>query len=137
MPATDEFVPELPVVEEVVKVALLPVIQCCEETLGESLFAKLVVVSGDVEGPSLLIRGTREQAGATIRGTIRLIFRRTYSPHRHRFHIEAIYPDLAASKMGFSGFVISGDVKLEQGQIQVKTRGGIYRNNVWEWQGWQ
>jgi len=137
MSKADEFVPDLPVVEKVIELALLPVIQCCEEEMGESLAANLIVVSGDAAGQPLFIRGTRQNGNDRARGAIRLTFRKTFDPGRHRFKIEAIYPDLAAAKNGFSGFEIGGDVKLEQGHINVRTIGKIFRHNVWAWQGWR
>src|SRR5438132_690243 len=135
MPITDEIVPDTPVIEEVIKVALLPVIHRCEEELSESLAANLAVVSNGIEVHPVFIQGTRQGRNDTPRGTIRLIFRKTFNPNRYRFQIEAIYPDLEASKDGFSGFLIGGDVKLEEENIRVKSNSGMYRHNCWEWQG--
>jgi hypothetical protein len=136
MPQEDEFLPDLPIINEVVKVAILPVIQCCEETLGESLAADFQVLVHGVIQHSSFLAGMRGHKNDKQSGYIRLIFRRTNNPIRCRFHCEAIYTELAASKSGFSGFTIRGDVRVEPSRIHVSTKGGAYRHNVWEWQGW-
>jgi hypothetical protein len=105
--------------------------------MGESLAPTLVVLSGEVAGHSLVIRGTHETGSETPHGTIRLIFRRTFNPQRYRFKIEAIYPNLRAAQTGFLGFAINGDVKLSEQEICVGTAGKVFRHNVWEWQGWR
>lgn len=132
-----DVVPDVPVIEEVIRVALVPVIVRCEATFGESLAARVAVMAGGTERQTTVALGARGHEDDDPRGTVRLTFRTTFRSNRLRFHMEAIYRDRDAAKSGFSGFSISGDVTIGPGPIVVRTKGGAYHNNVWEWQGWR
>jgi len=136
MGASDEFVPEVAVIEEVIKCSVLPIVWRCEDEMGESLRATLDVYCSGVKVLSILVDGSLTPSDNGGGGAMRLLFRRTHAPNRHRFKVEAIYPNLEACATGFSGFEVDGDVKLEEPGIQVRTKSEIFRHNVWEWQGW-
>ena len=69
---------------------------------------------------------------AAVRGETRLWFRRTIKPYRSLYDLQAIYGGIRP-ETGFSGFHLTGSVKVTDDVIDVYVRGFAVTYNRWQW----
>ena len=132
--------PDLEVVTKVVEVAVVPALQDIEKDLGHPLTTIVTLWTPHMEGPKILVTGsgTLEAAvQADPKGEMRLSFRATAVEGRLLFFGESVYEKELSPKTGFSGFDLTGVVRLKDGEILVDDEFWTIKYKVWRFRGWR
>lgn len=119
------------VIEEVIELAIRPVVVGLSREAAQSIRLKLVFMrAGRVVAKDLLLEATISGGSIAAGGEVRVILKDSGYPCG--FIVEAILAGFSPGT-GFSGFSMRGKLKLEDGVPRVKLMAYSNRYNVREW----